>query len=200
MTRSLAFLFVVFTLICFSTPAKADLIYQSSTGNTLGGGPSLNSSQFIGSRFTIGGGGVSVTDVGGFFSAISGTIDASILSMSGPIPSGSPFNGSEVLATTTFTPFQGDNLTPLSVALPAGDYALVFSTGVLGGTGNNIMSGNGTNTPEGTGSYFFWNGTNWQNGGVANARFVVEGTPVPEPTSSLVLALTLSLFCRRARR
>jgi hypothetical protein len=50
---------------------------------------------------------------------------------------------------------------------------LIFGANVNQG----FMPSNNTDIP-GQASYFFWNGSSWQNGGGGGKRFVVRGAPV----------------------
>lgn len=175
-------LLLVFSLSCMTTGrASAVVIYESSTGNLNQSlGSAVSTTQYLGSRFTL----IQtakVTSIGGAFGTPGAEIFGAILEMSGLLPQGTPFNGTEVLTTTLFTTTNvGDTIAPLSIYLPAGDYAVVFGTDLFGATGAATMDYNGTNTPEGAGSYFYWNnGSAWVNGSINNTRFIVNGVLVP---------------------
>jgi len=182
----------------------ADILYESATLGTIGqtGGISISTTQFVGSRFSISQT-VQVTEIGGHIQSI-GDIFGAIIQLPGPsiLPSGSPFDAGEVIAFTTFLPSSpsSDISVPLSVILPPGDYALVFGSGLFGATGLGGILTNNPETPEGSGSFFFFSGssTTWINGGgIAEARFTVNGNAVgvaiggeiiPLDTTALLLA------------
>ncbi len=162
----------------------ADVIYESATlgptGQTSGLG--VFDEQFLGSRFSISQT-VQVTEIGGHIDSLfSGDNFGAIIQLSGPgvLPSGSPFDVGEVIASTTFTPSSpsSDISTPLSVILPPGDYALVFGSGLFGATGIGNMPSNNPTTPAGTGSFFFWNNISWIEGKFTDVRFTVNGNAV----------------------
>jgi len=180
----------------------ATLIYESATLGSTGqsSGFGINSNSFLGSRFSIIQT-VEVSAIGGHMSEFGsgGDVFGAIVDMSGPIPAGSPFTGGEVLASTVFFPGSpsSDVSVPLSVTLPPGDYAIIFGSSQFGATGTGVMISSQPDTPAGSGSYFFWNGGNWQNGGFSNIRFtlngleqqtVVGGTALPIDTTSLLVA------------
>lgn len=176
----------------FSVPANAALIHESATlGATgQGGGVSVDSGQFLGSRFSVSST-TNVTGIGGHLrsSQIIGNnlIFGAIITLSSPValPTGSPLDIGEVLAFAAFNPGDpsSDVLVPLAVTLAAGDYALVFgSSELFGATGNGGMPSNNAEI-SGSASYFFYNGTDWLDGGFSNARFTVDAevSPVPLP-------------------
>jgi len=188
------------------TTASVGLIYESATlGPTgQGGGTLLDSSQFLGSRFSVTET-VEVTAIGGHMQLGSfppgGSLFGAIVDMSGLLPAGSPFTGGEVVASTVFTApsLSSDVSVPLSVILPPGDYAIIFGSGQLGAFGFGSMPSNDIDTPAGSGSYFFWNGgiSIWQDSGIINTRFTVEGnvldvavggTSIPLDTTALLIA------------
>ena len=128
--------------------------------------------------------------------------------MDGALPSGNPFDGT-TLASTTFDPgFPSfDVLTPLSVLLNPGDYAVIFGgPGQFGATKQGSMASNNIDLPAGVGSYFFWNVNNWQNGEFSSARFVVEGdvvrvrNAVPEPITAALGLMGLGVLGMATRR
>ena len=56
------------------------------------------------------------------------------------------------------------------------------------------MSSNGTDTPEGEGSYFFFGADNgWANINNSDVRLFVRGSVVPEPAMLLLISHLLSL-------
>lgn len=190
----------VFSL--YSIASNAGVIYESATlvAPFNSGGVTL-SAQFVGSRFTLTDT-YNVTSIGGHL----GTFDsneawAAIVSMSGLLPS---FAASAIeinaLAFATFSVDPAaDVLSAVNVQLGSGDYALIFGGDGYFGTTSGVGSEGympatpaaNVDTSEGTGSYFFRNGSTgaWQNNGFTNARFVVEGTVATVPTPA-----TLALF------
>ena len=191
-----------------ASPARADaVVYESAIGNgnglpaTVVGSPF---NQILGSRFTLTQT-TEITGIGGAFSSdsFSAPIYGAILEMSGQLPQGDPFNGTEVLVSTTFnTTAMGDTLTPLSITLPAGDYALVFGSNQFGATGESSMDRSGTETPEGVGSFFFYEGSTqhgWANDGEGGERFIVVGRTVPDPSSLTLFGLGGLLITRRRK-
>lgn len=194
MNRRIVLLTIGILSLVFFGQVQGTIIHQSALLGTTGqgGGVSLYSNQFLGSRFTISGAAVNVESIGGHMYNFSGSLFGAIVSLSGPnaLPSGNPFDLT-TLASTNFTgPFpSADILTPLSVTLSPGDYAVIFGSGQFGASGSGAMPNNNTDLPGA--SYFFWTGYNWQNGGFTKARFVVEGTVIPEPTTFLLFGMGL---------
>jgi hypothetical protein len=90
------------------------------------------------------------------------------------------------LATSTFNTggVIFDTLTPLSVSLDPGDYAMVSGSGLFGAAGQADMTEDGTDTPAGVGSHFIQTVfSGWQDNGFRNTHFVVEATPRPPPST-----------------
>lgn len=163
----------------FPQHAFAIIIYESATLGATGatsGGLGMDANQFQGSRFSVTQT-TEVTAIGGHMRSVTGTLFGAIVDMSGPLPAGSPFTGGEVLASTVFTATSSssDVSVPLSVILPPGDYALVFGSGQFGASGFGSFPNNDSDTPAGSGSYFFWGGLNWFDGGFNDVRFTVNG-------------------------
>lgn len=177
--------------------SQALVIYESATLGTTGapGGTEL-SDQFLGSRFTLTDT-YDVTAIGGHLSSTGGDVWGAIVEMSGLLPTFSRSEiESEALAFATFTAFPSqDLLSPVNVQLVPGDYALIFGGGgFFSTTGSGAMPEVNTDTMEGAGSYFFLSQSgdnNWADGGISNARFVVEGdlASVPEPSTLALLSI-----------
>ena len=190
-------------LVCLSLMAglastvSAATIHESATLGPIGqsGDPLLASYNFLGSRFSLSQT-VVVDHIGGHIGVFSGMGNEMLfgaivgLTSSSALPTGNPFGLGEVLASTTFNGSipSNDLLTPLSITLAPGDYAVIFGSGLFGVSGFGIMETDNTDIP-GSASYFFWNVANngWRNGGFSNTRFVVTGNPVPEPNTMLLL-------------
>lgn len=202
----------VLALAIMPRTATAVVIHESASLGATGqmGGYNLSVDQFLGSRFSITSS-FQVTNVGGHINLLDpDKIFAAIVQLTSPtaLPTGSPFAGLELLASTAFTPNQpsSDILTPLSVQLTAGDYALIFGSGTLGATGYGTMPRNNTDLPGF--SYFAWGAANgWVEGGFDSTRFVVIGTsipdppaPIPEPTTITLFSIALSSFAIIRRR
>jgi len=165
----------------------ADIIYESATLGPTGidfPGNSINSGQYLGSRFSITQQ-VEVSEIGGHLRTQTGNIFGAIVELSGPLPSSFPLSAGEVVASTVISApgLSSDVSVPLSVTLMPGDYAIIFGSGQFGATGFGLMTFNNVNTPEGVGSYFFSQAGNWLNGGFDNTRFTVNGViAIPSPT------------------
>ena len=172
------------------------------------GGPSIDSTQYIGTTFVLQYNSC-VTAVGG---NIAGDGFAAILPLpsisSLPTNSQFPLTPSDVLTSVQYSgliPGQDSTLalsTP--VYLQAGVYALVFGgggpLGALGSEGYGDAGGTPTGTQAAdfvyvssgnTGEYVF----NERNG----VRFFVEGTVVPEPNVSILLMVGAVLFTAAKR-
>lgn len=211
MTRLLA----VVAGLLLSLNLSAATIHQSSnlgpTGMTVGALADAN--QYLGSRFSISEQ-VEVTGVGGHLASMAdiamGTTNnilfAAVIDLTAPtaLPN-FPVSqiGASAFAVTTFSAGFPSNwvITPLSVALAPGDYALVFGSGLFGGDATGTMPTN--NTDLAGASYFFGDALGWHEGGVSGLHFVVEGdfinaVPIPAGLWLFLSALTgWSLVCRR---
>ncbi|MHC4186296.1 MAG: hypothetical protein ACYSR4_10245, partial [Planctomycetota bacterium] len=163
--------------------AGGSIIHESATlgptGQTVGWG--VGETQFLGSRFSIDQE-VEVTAIGGHLREwTAGNLFGAIIQLTGPgaVPQGSPFNVSEVVASTVLDPCSGstDFRAPLTATLEPGDYALVFGTGELGSTsGEGAMPWEGQSNLGGA-SYIIWNGSGWYGMNPdPPPRFVVEGS------------------------
>ena len=181
-------------------PARADIIHESATFvpvDSLGpagipGGSPVTDTQFLGSRFSVTET-VNVDKVGGHIyghppvtgTTADGPIFAAILPLSSPtaLPVGT-FDETEIAFTLLRAPLgfiqKEDFLVPfpLSVTLEPGHYALIFGSATeFSAPGIAIMPN--INVPD-SGSYFFWNGSKWSNGG-GGTRFVVTGVAALPP-------------------
>jgi len=163
--------------------AGGTIIHESATlgptGQTYGWG--LGETQFLGSRFSTDQQ-VNITAVGGHLvEGTAGNLFGAIIRLTGPggVPQGSPFSGSEVVASTVFDPCSSstDFRAPLTATLEPGNYALVFGTGRLGSTGGaGAMPWQGQSNLPGA-SYIIWNSSDWYDTNPdPPPRFVVEGT------------------------
>jgi hypothetical protein len=189
-------------LVATAGQLQAGIIYESATLGTTGnfGGATISSTQFLGSRFSVGEN-VVVDSIGGHIQPIrgGGTLFGVIVELTGPgaLPTGSPFSSTEVLASALFTvPAGGPSsevIVPMSATLAAGDYAVVFGSGLYGATGRAIMPGASSTgaTAIGPPSYIFAStGTTWFDLSSSPVRFVVNGTTVvPEPSSLAIFGI-----------
>ena len=181
-TVTLTTLSLVFALLAQSVFAEPT-VFESATMGTPGQGIGfgLSDTQILGSRFHIDQT-VEITKIGGhLYGSTSGNAFGAIISLSGPdaLPTGSPFNGPEVLASTIFNAGYPSNdfRTNLNVTLPPGDYALILGAGYFGADSGSRggMPNNNSDLPGS--SYFSWSNSNWSDSiSFSNTRFVVEGT------------------------
>jgi hypothetical protein len=188
--------------------AHGDVFFQSASLNAdPSGGTSLISDQWLGVRFEVDQP-LDVTSVGGELIYCTGTLFGAIVSLGGPtgLPPGQEFDGANVVAETTFTaPDTGNGVvndyqTPLPVTLDPGEYGLVFGSEAFGATGTGAMT---FNTNIGNPSYFDWYPPQggWVQGAFYPTRFVIDGTVVPEPVpSSMLAAAFLAVLAFRPRK
>ncbi|MHC4528242.1 MAG: GEVED domain-containing protein, partial [Planctomycetota bacterium] len=183
-----AVLIVLFCFVCASAGATTVIHESAKLGTTgLNGGWYLGDDQFFGSVFYVDRE-VQVTAIGGHLcgnGSSSGPLFGAILSLESlyDLPSGSPIDMSEVVASTVFTADfpSTDYRTALSATLPPGYYALVFGTGELGSpsgiAGMLPHPDDQLDLPDAL--YIEWTGTSWLHAGSHqwDLRFVVEGAP-----------------------
>lgn len=197
------------------TPAHATIIHESATLGATGQvfGATVWGKQFLGSRFSLAEA-TQVTGIGGHIAAdfTGNGIFGAIVNLSSPaaLPA---FPGRDIesfgLASTLFIPPRpsSDILAPLSVLLGPGHYGLVFGGAdsavaffPFGATGTGVMPLNNTDLLGS--SYFLFDGFRWVDGGLQNARFVVEGVSVgvPEPATFALMAVGLAALAFTRRR
>lgn len=198
--------------IITNSPTASSVTLESATLGSLSGLPgySIDDYQFLGWRFQINET-LQVRNIGGHFA---GYADREIFGAIAPLsdltalPQGIPEDLEELsLAATTFSVPSNDNdpntssvvlLTPLSVTLTPGYYALIFGSGLFGASGSDAMPFPESQQDFPNSSYFFAStsgvglATTWRNGGISDVYFVVEGesissTQVPEPSSTFGL-------------
>ncbi len=177
-------IFVVVSLLFCQAAWAVDptIIYESATQGATGqtSGYGIDGSQFIGSRFYLSEE-REITAIGGHLTELAaGNVFGAIISLSSiyDLPTGSPFVGPEVVASTVFdAPYPStDFRTPLSVTLPAGFYALVFGTDDLGASGGlGVMPSLGQVEIENP-TFIIWTGVGWFEAEAdPPPRLVVEG-------------------------
>ncbi|MBK8117733.1 MAG: PEP-CTERM sorting domain-containing protein [Candidatus Accumulibacter sp.] len=201
----------VIALLLPHATSRAEILFQSAlpggygsdSGSTIGG--YSGSGQILGAAFSLSQA-VHVDSIGGlFFSSPSNGADDIFgaivqLGSSTALPSGDPFAVNKVLGTVVFhvgSSTAVDVFAPLSLNLPAGDYAVVFGSGYFGSIG---IAG----APAGGGGlsarYLYWGDsfgpTSWHEGGHTSERFIVTGT-VPEPASVALLLVGAALCLSR---
>ncbi len=189
-------LFVIAATFCIVVLSQVGLtqtvVLESAQLGTIGrvGGTTITGVHYAGWRFQTSVA-LSVDQVGGHMLAnpsSSGDIFAALVRLSSitAFPLGSPFDSSEVVATTTFRPnFPSEEiLTPLSAKLIPGSYALIFGSNLFGATGEAALH-NGTDQPDipptTIASYILWSvpspgqSATWRTNLASNMRFVIVG-------------------------
>jgi hypothetical protein len=171
------------------------VVLESAVMGTPGriGGTSITTSQFVGWRFETSQT-LDVERIGGHllsFPDETGDIFAALVRLQSisSVPMGAPFTPEEVVATTTFRPPfpSAEVYTPLSATLTPGSYALVFGTGLFGGTGAGALH-NGDDQPDvpptNLSSFIFWSipfvgqPPEWRLNLASHMRFVIEAQVV----------------------
>lgn len=204
-SRGLSLTILVVGMLAAPLAARSTIILETAVLGTTGQttGTAINSAQMLGARFSITQS-TQITAVGGHLVAnVAGGIFAAIVSLSSPsaLPSFLPTAiATSALVGTAFTPpaTSADVLTPLSVLLAPGNYALIFGSAAFGATGTGRMPV--PNLLLGTPSFFRSSAGTWVNGGFTNTRFVVLGNVVPEPTTALLLGIGLAGITGARRR
>ena len=151
---------------------------------------SIDSGTFLGATFKVASS-ETLTSVGGNFTAYSdGSLFAAVLNGSG-----------NVVAETTFTPLGGDQAVALAAALTAGNYSVVFGSGLYGATGTSgLVSGQNV---EGNPAIVSYAGSLT---GPATAfsdnslRVTMVTAPVPEPGALVLCATGIAFLFIASRR
>ncbi len=200
--------------MCGAVPAPANILYESATngGGPTTGGITIFSTQFIASEFTLHSA-ATITNISGEVTSITGFPNiffVTLLHLSSPgLPNdlvGDPFGGIPQLYTTTFSgapQFTSDEVSfPVSLSVSAGTYAVVFGSGLFGspaaegympgtGAGNIVLPGANLFTwYDSTGSSDY-SSAQWTESANGGQRFVVEGIPIPEPSSAILIVIGL---------
>jgi len=210
-TRVLTALMVI---IFFPCSLLAGIIYQSgSLGETgtpwLGPYPAtnVNPDVIVGARFEIDQQ-VVTTRIGGHF--VGHPLNPSDeffgaliqLENDADFPDSNDLSSPDVLGVTTliFPETSDEVFGELTVTLEPGWYAIVFGSGLFGTTAVGAAVRNGMD--EGPQSYIGWqSGSEWRelSSFFVNHRFVVEGSIIPEPATSILMlfgAICLSAMRR----
>jgi hypothetical protein len=201
--------------LLLAMPAQATVIYESATLGPTGQvlGATITSEQNLGARFPLSES-THITAIGGHLlvEQQSDNPGATIFGAIIPLASATGLPSFPAAEIESFALAHAlilgpgpssDILVPLDVTLGPGFYGLIFggadtATGFfpLGATGTGVMPLNNSDLPEA--SYFFsfgFGGALWLDGishGFSGARFVVEGTPVAEPSTMLLLGSGLA--------
>ena len=148
---------------------------------------------------------IHVTSIGATMFSLNedGTFFAAILQLQGStsLPVGSPFDGTELLATIfnageTINDYYGTT----DLVLNPGHYAIIIGGGEFGATGSGGLSSNNIDHPWA--SFFLWtdvdpiipfgehtplgNGS-WSESDFGGYRIFLEGTVIPEPSTGIML-------------
>jgi len=212
--------------LSFSINAYAEYIFESAIGDfdsaRCCGGPFISSNSFFGSVFKLNE--ITIIDgIGGHFHnlpgipglpapfGLEGTIFGALLSVDeNNLNIGTLTNLNNVLAFSVFTPNSGfESITPVSITLTPGSYAIVFGSGLFGATGKTLLTVveqrvsdisygkivvvNQYNTPVANPVY----------GPINRYRMFVTGTTVsavPEPETYTMILAGLGLMGVVARR
>lgn len=193
---------IVAANFAISPASHATAILESATMGATGnlGGPAIGGGQFLGNRFSLTDS-YRITALGGHINTFNGSVWGAIVSL--PSPSGLPTATAATIQSQALVSGllmdlgdSADLRVAVDVVLAPGDYALVFGDNSLfGSTGSGDMPNASDQTDLPGASFFFWNGSSWQNNGFDRARFVVEGelaTAAPEPASLALLGLGLA--------
>ena len=188
-----------------SSYAAADTLYSSADLNDFSstfenGAYAIDSSNFLGAGFHL----TSASDIsaiGGYFSQFSdGNIFGAILS------SGAAWNtvGTSALAEVTFSGSGMDQTINLNspLHLAAGDYQLVFGSGLFGATGTSALVDSQYTLGNPTLLQSFNAGTSVAALSTPDVRMTVLGTvsPAPEPESYALLLAGLGMIGAVVRR
>ncbi|QFS51103.1 hypothetical protein [Nostoc sphaeroides] len=178
----------VFTAIAvtISSQPVTGLTLESSKLGSLSGLPGISivPDQFLGWRFQVDNA-IQVEDIGGHFTGgFTSNIFGTIVSLSSPnaFPQENPLSLEKIsLASTTFSVINNNDindtsvvfLTPLSITLKPGNYALIFGTGLFGAVGTDAMPVPRNQTILPNTSFFF--------GGVADSNSLFSWKELPSP-------------------
>jgi hypothetical protein len=184
---------------------KADVIYESATMGPTGqtSGWTIDNEQSLGTRFYISQT-TQITAIGGRISNFTyANIFGAIVKLDNfsDFPDGAPLKNEDVIAYTVFSGgyIDSDYRTPLSTILSPGYYALVFGSGLYGTTGSAMMP-YADQIDLGTPQYICWDSfrnPQWFDPIPLQARFVIEGTVVPEPATLLLFGLGAAILRKK---
>lgn len=194
--------------VCTVLPVKAALILETAPQGTSNGGTSVTSFQFLGARFTLTDRFL-ITGIGGHIKSdveLDRSLFVALVPLYGPELLPADTSLSDAIFHATFLapyndvgpfPFQvPDTLISTHLVLGAGDYGIIFGSGLFGATGSGWMPVSGPIQPL---PYFFsmnsFIGDYFRNVDEQPVRFLVEGRQVPEPgVLGLLLAAGLALL------
>jgi len=196
----------------FSSNLFAETIYQSGSIGQTGipwqtlAGTGVDSDVFVGARFEIDQP-VRTTRIGGHFVGHplnpSNEFFGALIHLENEtdFPNSNDLSSPDVLgvAILTFPDLSDEVFGELSTAIDPGWYAVIFGSGFYGTNAVGVALRNGVD--NGMQSYIAWqSGTGWRelSSLFNNQYFVVEGTIIPEPATSILLLLGAgSLFAMR---